>query len=465
MEYPESLIKCNDYRRLPVHDAMRTFAAGSQTTPVAEHQAKVQMLIDLYPGSMTIRDNDGKWLLESAFHLGYDLDLLKWLAQRWPQDITSFNFTSPQSLPIDGPRSRIITNKLSHITMLRCDPYSWTLDGFVHMMTHLAQANTLEVVELMDFPGQLLIGHPEAQRAFEFFIEKARNSKLLIAFPRLENLLENFCDASLRIMVQSLQKNSRLKRLELRQMLLSHPPDLNQLLVTARSPKHIVLHQVGFQGRTERSTLQLDQINHGGIKCLDMIDCPIMPEAMDDIVHNLAWIPALTKLTLQYNPSAPLTMYLSRLNLTDAIVQLLHKNTLQQLKIDPLFPHDFDPICEALRVNTSLTLIDSETYACEKAGKNLRLFLDVLTKDNTTLQTVVGLESKGRQDIFREQILELLSLNRYGRGGVRAGDTTLPMFLEDLGRVQTASSLVLPIRKLSILNGLLREAPSLWCNI
>ena len=264
-------------------------------------------------------------------------------------------------------------------------------------------------------------------------------------------------------MGQALQNNNTLKRLELRQMLLSSSSTLSQLLLTAKSPKELVLQQIGFQGRTEKLPSPPESC-HGGIENLDIIDCPMMPEAMENIVYNTAWMPALKTLELKFNPSAPGTTYLSRLNLTNALKNILRQNKLQILEVDSVLHYDFDPICEALRTNSSLCTIDSDTFSHSRANNNLNLLVDVLQKDNTTLQQC-GLASTGRHDKLREKAIELIRLNRFGRGRARAGDTTVHQFLKDLDKVQNSASLKLPIDKLNTQYGLLRETPSLWCNL
>ena len=464
MEYPEALTKTNDYRRLPVHDALRSYSMGNSTSVANNTKSEtIRMLIDMYPNSMTIKDNDGKWLLETAFALGYDLGLLEWMIKRWPHGlINSLNCSSPESIPMDQPRAELVANVIPHLKFLRCDPHCWTSGGFVHLMDSLANNKSLEVLELLDFPGQLLVQSQKAQIVFQQFMEHTNLFKLIIVFPRLENLLENFCDICLRIIEQALQKNISLRRLELRQMLLSHATTLSQLLATAKSPKELVLQQIGFNGSTERIT-SLPVTSCGGVEKLEIIDCAMMPESMEHLVYNTANMRNLKHLSLKFNSSAPGITYLSRLDLAGALVSiLLQSNTLQILRVDPSLKFDFGPVCEALRTNSSLRSIDSEQHFRSRVSDSiLKLLVDVLQKDNTTLEHV-GLVPTGRHDKVRGKAIELLRLNRFGRGRARARDATIVSFLKDLVMIETTVSLKLPIDKLNVQYGLLREAPSLW---
>ena len=198
MEYPDALTKTNDYRRLPVHDAVRSYSMGNYSASASDktHPATIRMLIDMYPDCMKIKDNDGKLLLESAFSFGYDLELLEWMTTRWP-DLDTLNCSSPASIPLDQPRTELVARVLPHLKFLRCDPHSWTSDGFIFLMDRLALVKSLEVLELLAFPGQLVVDSQEVQRAFQNFIEQTNLSTLVVVFPRLENLLENFCDICL----------------------------------------------------------------------------------------------------------------------------------------------------------------------------------------------------------------------------------------------------------------------------
>ena len=457
MEFPEALTKTNDYRRLPVHDSMR-----NNTSKNAKSET-VRMLIEMYPDSMTLRDNDGKWLLETAFGLGYERDLLEWMICRWPHgQIDSLNCSSPASIPMDESRQKLVTKALPHLKFLRCDPHSWTSDGFVQLMGGLTTATSLDVLEMLAFPGQLLLNSQEAKNAFQNFMEHTNLSKLIIVFPRVENLLENFCDVCLGLIETALQKNTTLRRLELRQLLLSHATTLSRLLTTARSPKELVLQQIAFNGRTEKLSSSPANTS-GGIEKLDIIDCAMTPEAMEHLVHNVARMTNLKSLKLKFNPSAPGASYLGRLDITDALVSILHQNKIRSLKVDPLFKYNFAPFCEALRVNSSLRVIDSEQHFSYQAKDgDLASLLDVLQKDNTTLEHC-GLISTGRHDKVREKAIELLRLNRFGRGRARDRGATACDLLKDLVMVETTASFKLPLDKFNVHFGLLRETPSVWC--
>lgn len=459
MEYPDALTKTNDFRRLPVQDAMRCYCPSADT-----HSNTIRLLIEMYPECMAIAGNDGELLLESAFRRGLDLELLDWMTKRWPQGMRSFNCSSPASTPLDQPMAALVVRVLPHLTFLRCDPHEWTVDGFVSLMGHLARIESLEVLELLAFPGQLMVDSPEAQRAFSNFIQHTNLSKLVIAFPRLGNLLENFCDTCLGIMGNALQHNTTLKRLELRQMLLDNSNALSDLLLTAKAPKELILQQIGFQGRVEKVYNPPGRCHNGGIETLEIVDCPMTPKAMEHIVHNISRMPSLNHLSLKFNPAAPGTSLLSLVDLTNPLVHILHQNTVHWLEVDGLLKFDFNPICKALRTNTSLHTIISDSFCDIRTNENLELLADVLQKDNTTLQHC-GLVSIGCHDKRREKVIELIRLNLFGRGRTRAADTTIDEFLKDLDVIQNTPSLKLPIHKLTIHYGLLRETPSLWCNM
>lgn len=242
-------------------------------------------------------------------------------------------------------------------------------------------------------------------------------------------------------------------------MVLSNTRDLMELVMTARSPKELILENVAFGSRSLYESLNTD---HAGVETLVFDNCFLHHSHLEEILHHVAAVPSLKTLQFDFDPDAPGITELHDANLTNALVHLFnHNNTLKTLKL-PFVSScqlDFGRVVASLSNNTSL-----HTLIAQKA-KNLPALVEIL-QQNTTLKDC-RLKSQGRHDQVREKAIELLRLNQFGRGKVRAAGTTKEEFIKILCVVDAQgpsadTSILLPIDRFNLQHGLLREAPSLW---
>jgi hypothetical protein len=468
-EFPAALTIQNSARRLPVHDAVRNVTMSSVDDDPRQinyrrltSSATIRFLIDSYPGCMARPDNDGRFLLESVLYHGYGVDLFTYMIERYPLSFQVFRCGGPNML-LDFPTSRAMTQLFStnkSIQTFRCDPLSWTTAGFVFLMNYLASNTSLESLEFLSFPGDLVVDHQDAAEGFVHFLEHNSSlQELSISIPKQPNLLHNVADACLHLIADALESNtnSGLQLLELKQTVVTNCYSVKSILLMAGSPKELVFDQVTFRPPT--GTLNPHGVDdpRGLIESVTFRTCHIDQPTLQDIFENLAVMPSLRRLKLDFNPAAPGLTQVEGLNLTDPLRQLLAGNRLERLDLSPVYKFDLSLLTDVLTRNTSL-----ETFR----GAPCYLVVDALLQilhHNTTL-TDCAIQPRGRHDRLRDKVTQLLRLNQFGRGRIRAGLGKMDYVIL-LIELNNDERLNLPIDNFNVLHGILNEAPALWSDM
>ncbi|CAB9514183.1 expressed unknown protein [Seminavis robusta] len=466
-EYPEALTIINDSRRLPIHDAIRSSRMSStQHTPDQRTNSEtIRFLLDMYPGCMQSRDNDGKSIIESALYHGYDPELLAFMINGYlpASGIDSFQ-CSGGYYSFDLPRAQAIHNIFAHVKSFRCDPPSFSSDGFIYLMNSLACNTSLESMEILSFPGGLLLNNPDTRGGFIHFIEQNQTLQTLsIVIPSMSNLPHSgVCLQVLETALTSANTKSNLQRLELGQMLIMDRQNLTNFLLHARAPtRELVFEQVTIRlsiGSLFRMSRTAENAATGRIRSVTFNNCPMDQSTLDDVFELLAMMPSLRRLKMEFNPSAPGASTVSELNLTVPLMSLLEQNRLESVELSSIFSFDLVRLVDILKTNISL-----ETLQSSPRSLNTEALCEIL-QQNTTLKTC-ALEPTGRHDKTRDRAIHLMRLNEFGRGTIRQQGITKTQFLATIVAVNEAESLKLPIQNFNVVHGLLRESPSFWCGL
>lgn len=185
----------------------------------------------------------------------------------------------------------------------------------------------------------------------------------------------------------------------------------------------------------------------------------------DDLYKALQGIPNLKHLRFKRTDELSCT---DSVGITSTLVKLLAKNKLERLSVSFFGGNrkaehvECEGIFEVLRMNTSLK--ELTVFDCVNSLQKQMMILDVLERDNTTLEVNPLSEfaeyyddPQAKQPFVAEQIAYICRLNHLGRGKARNPST----------KVEELVDLLCPVvrkHELSYSYSLLRECPSIWCN-
>ena len=462
--FPLAVMTPNASGMLPLHCAM----GKKHAFPYGKFQraslATVRLLVEMYPESLLVEEKEKFYTpLQIAFNHGYSFEVIDYMMSRIPAyrmkefKLIGGCYHKLFSVNLDLAESELVSKLLPSLERFHCEPTDWTVDGLVQLLKYLQHNTSISEFSALNIRHTVLID-PSVLSALEKFLE---NNNTIEHLRISVNEHNQGTSVFLQKLIEALQKNRALKCLELTSFSVT-ARSLAEFLANENAPISICLNKCAIG--TGETTDGGQTFVKSPTEKLVFSDCCLDYGKNESRRQISSFLSALSIVARMISLKA-LTIqcaYLSNVNITAPIVELLEKSkSIESISINgPSL--DMELLCRVLQFNNTLKILDAPKVLESKVSRGCLAY--VLENHNSTLQYArifASIELEQEEEF--QKVEYFTRLNQYGRAQVQDPSTKNSSFVKLLQNLRALLRVSSTTACLSVQYGLLREAPSLWC--
>jgi len=373
-KYPDAAKKRDHKGDLIIHSIL---SQGKEFIP---RRKTVDLLLDLYPGSLSKATTDGACPLGAAFRAGQSTKIMERIIEkRHEQGISSFYIGEWNAYKMDAKdASRLCCELFPKLRLktFHCDPASYTADGFICLMECISNDNLIE---------EFSVAFPKLDtKMSDAFLKVLRQNRTIrkLRLTRRDGMWSH--DAGIDTLLQGTSLNSSLQTLCLSGLFLMSSFEFAFLV--AKGPKKLILEDIMVENQW-RSANSAKWVG-SSVKNLTIRNCKMSGKCLDKMLASLVQLPVLKDLSLDFTgpEDSHDAKHLNGRDITTPIIGLLKHNWLKSLKVQGL-NMEMRHLSVELGTNTSLKLLHMDALR-NTISMNVQCLVAALIDDNRTLEEV-----------------------------------------------------------------------------
>mgnify|MGYP005852205027 CR=1 FL=1 len=498
---------------LPIHEVIER---GPKEIAFLEN---LEALLDAYPQSLLIRNPWSEHTpLEFFLRLSFKPQFLESLASRFPDQVEVLRLELSVNSSTDGEKCRdeidmdcvkfisAILPKLKQLSISHDDrEFNWNGDALAAFLQEIVRNNTITKFKLKVPDDYLAPGCSKMQMIQDLLARNSVIEELHLAgsFTSWNPELYNWCDSFLNV----LRPNSNISKLTLSDMKFQNDLVLCGFLFSGRAPKSVEIRGCHFSNEdtnlrnvpytsmdfplTGTKTVEMDDFEGDresfkvflasmpflrrlyfwdfrfcGIEALH-IDLEGNKHRLFGLLWQLPRMPFLRRLSVCADVFDIVALLFQLILMVDQLESLEWKCPLASQPINERVTcvstkstaHTLQPLLDALKTNKSLTKLSITNVKHKKGDKFCRSLIDILKKDNTTLEHVnLSFCQKKHRKVFDYYLM----LNECGRGKARDPETSKRGLVDLLSERNKFNDFEDSVDQINVLFCLLSGSLSIW---